>query len=358
MMETARRFSLPAEDEVGEPPAYTPFPRPEEQSIDAGAGAPIVRAQAPQLVVNPSDPRSHFTRQYFGNSPPVPPPRPDVSSGPLPVNPRLPPRLNMGYDQMEVAPHRTPRSQMSLTQLNHVGGTLPRSTSVAPRSAHEESALHRPVTTGVFAHTPPGPAANTISYSTLRGSSSGSNWRNQYAPDGLLSSWPTARPGDGYPGVIAQQTPAVVSMTCPACRNTGWLSSRIPCSCPMGIAAKSQHSSRPLHTAVLNFLEDFLGPEPSPYQHHQAPYNQQIHSHSSHHYQQQPQYFHTAHGDSAIPAYAFLIPGTGALCPNCAGRSYFRKPEMQAHSATREIEAEFGGPPPPCTVCCDNGRLR
>ncbi|KAJ1896161.1 hypothetical protein LPJ71_006597, partial [Coemansia sp. S17] len=88
------------------PPEYSQFPLPEEQSLDAGAGAPIVRAQPPHLVVNPSDPRSHYARRFFdnGHAPPELPRRVEVSSGPIPVNPRLPQRLNVGYEQLETTP--------------------------------------------------------------------------------------------------------------------------------------------------------------------------------------------------------------------------------------------------------------
>ncbi|KAJ1895767.1 hypothetical protein LPJ66_004391 [Kickxella alabastrina] len=327
MVATANRLSFMDEEA---PPTYTLFPRPEEQSIDAGAGAPIVRAQAPHLVFNPSDPRSQHTRNFYGgdNAPLVPPRRTDVAAGPIPVNPRLPQRLNAGYEQMETALHLTPRMQPSPTQL------------------------HQPITTAIFSHAPPGPADGTVSYSTLRDAPTtarvfqgpgtvGRHWQQRHRPDALVSSWP-ARHGNtaGYPGMPHT---TVVAVNCPACRNTGWLGSRTQCSCPMGVAARGQ-LARPPQSSLLGFLEDMLTPHLSSYSSHAAQQHQHPFSHGG--------------GGGTTPAYAHSIPGLGALCPHCTGRSYFRNAGAQALPAGRELERQYGGPPPPCEVCGNRGRLR
>ncbi|KAJ2288396.1 hypothetical protein IW139_005439, partial [Coemansia sp. RSA 353] len=106
-----------------DPPAYTPLPGAHEESLDAGAGTPIVRAQAAHLVINPSDPRSNYTRSYRASpgSSPVPhlPRRGNANSGPVPMNPRLPSRLNAGYERMGPAPHLSPRIRVSLPLMQH-----------------------------------------------------------------------------------------------------------------------------------------------------------------------------------------------------------------------------------------------
>ncbi|KAJ1644695.1 hypothetical protein J3B02_003302 [Coemansia erecta] len=320
-----------------EPPSYTPFPRPEEQSLDAGAGAPIVRAQPSQIVINPSDPRSHFARQFFGNSniPPLPPRRAETP-GPVPINPSLPSRLNAGYEQMETPPHLTPRAQPSISQLTqptvHVGAVT-----------SDASPLNRPVTSGVFQNCAPGPAIGNVSYSTLRDTPTSlhhvrgqGHWSQRLYGDSSVSSWP-ARPVESE-RPSGTSTPAVVALSCPACRNTGWIGLRTPCTCPLGIAAKN-HGPRVLQSSLLGILEDILAPS-------RYPGAQYAHQSSQSAVQAQPPASH-----------AHLIPGTGSLCPNCTGRSYFRNTEMLNHPVTREMERIYGSLPPPCSVCCDRGRL-
>ncbi|KAJ2227491.1 hypothetical protein H4R99_003689 [Coemansia sp. RSA 1722] len=333
-MATTYRQALIEEEE---PPSYTPFPRPEEQSLDAGAGAPIVRAQSSHLVVNPSDPRSHFARQFFGNSniPPLPPRRTETP-GPVPINPSFPARLNAGYEQMETPPHLTPRAQPSISQLTQ-------QTVRTGATASEASPLNRPVTSGVFQNAAPGPAVGNVSYSTLRDTPTSlhyvqgqGHWSQRHYGDSSISSWP-ARPADSEhpPGSL---TPAVVAFTCPVCRNTGWVGLRTPCTCPLGVSAKN-HGPRFLQSSLLGIIEDILAPGRYP----AAQYVQQNGQHAMQTQQPAP--------------YAHLIPGTGSLCPNCAGRSYFRNAEMLNHPVTREMERLYGSLPPPCAVCNDRGRL-
>ncbi|KAJ2789219.1 hypothetical protein H4R21_006798, partial [Coemansia helicoidea] len=98
-------------DDDDDPPEYTALPLPSEASLDAGAGAPIVRVQPQHMVINPSDPRSQYTRHYLahgaGAAPPPPPPA-AAASGPVPVlpRPRPPPRLGAlqeRFDPLRVA---------------------------------------------------------------------------------------------------------------------------------------------------------------------------------------------------------------------------------------------------------------
>ncbi|KAJ2690839.1 hypothetical protein H4R19_006412, partial [Coemansia spiralis] len=90
-----------------DPPEYTALPLPSEASLDAGAGAPIVRVQPPHRIINPSDPRSQYTRHYLAQTaggalplPPPPPPRPGSAvSGPVLVRP--PPRLGALLERID-----------------------------------------------------------------------------------------------------------------------------------------------------------------------------------------------------------------------------------------------------------------
>ncbi|KAJ1990765.1 hypothetical protein GGI25_003973 [Coemansia spiralis] len=131
------------------PPVYSLLPRSDETYIDAGAGAPIVRTQPSHIVVNPSDPRSQYTQQFYNNEhpPPIPPRRTDVTSGPMPVNPRLPPRLNVGYEQIETAPYLTPRTYGSLPHMQYgQSATINVSVPQVPSWQHRESnPLYQPI---------------------------------------------------------------------------------------------------------------------------------------------------------------------------------------------------------------------
>ncbi|KAJ2854103.1 hypothetical protein GGI22_004611 [Coemansia erecta] len=193
------------------PPEYSLLPRADETYIDAGAGAPIVRAQPPHIVVNPSDPRSQYSQHYFSNGgaaphpPPVPPRRTDTSSGPIPVNPRLPPRLNVGYEQIETAPHLTPR----------------------PHNHHMHS-----------------------SYPHSR--------RDWMGP--VVVSGPSAQRNRSYSASRYSPSQVTYNVVCPNCRNTGWVSSRMPCTCPVGNVAINSGSRPYGSSSLLGLLDDILNP--------------------------------------------------------------------------------------------------
>ncbi|KAJ1679306.1 hypothetical protein EV182_002318, partial [Spiromyces aspiralis] len=64
-MAASRTLDFDDEVPLTEPPKYTPFPGPGEETIDSGAGTPIVRVTPHHLVVNPSDPRHASTQSYY-----------------------------------------------------------------------------------------------------------------------------------------------------------------------------------------------------------------------------------------------------------------------------------------------------
>ncbi|KAJ1668539.1 hypothetical protein EV178_000212 [Coemansia sp. RSA 1646] len=254
------------------PPEYSLLPRDDETYIDAGAGTPIVRAQPSHIVVNPSDPRSQYSQRYYNNrgAPPVPPRRTETSSGPIPVNPRLPPRLNVGYERIETAPHLTPRTFNSLPHIrddrahaSSAGDSLYPNFRRGGRSQAERTHL--------LASTPAvesGPSPNRN-----RSYSSG---RSRHPP-------PRNMTNGNYPGLIAHrypphhpqntgyQHPVTYTVVCPNCRNTGWVGSRTPCSCPVGTVA-SNSGTRPYGSSFLfGLLDDILDPNSRLYPPHSHP---------------------------------------------------------------------------------------
>ncbi|KAJ2057103.1 hypothetical protein GGI17_005831 [Coemansia sp. S146] len=340
------------------PPEYSQFPLPEEQSIDAGAGAPIVRAQPPHLVVNPSDPRSQYARRFFhnGHTPPELPRRVEVSSGPMPVNPRLPQRLNVGYEQLETTPTQT---ELAQSPWPAIAGARPdllhtrRSDSGLPH-------LHVP-TIATPAHTPPGPAPGNISYSSLRDNPTSirvvSNTpgrcstpaypgaQHQYN-NSMLSSWPRYEIGNiGYGQHSGVAQPVTYSITCPSCRNTGRQSNGLPCHCPVGTVTQRTRA-RPQAPSLLGLLDNMLGPLIN--MPHSVPAASS--TYTSYH----PA--NTSQNDSNL-TYLQYVPGTGNPCPSCVGQSYFRNREVQNTPVARDIARRFGGTPPPCNVCGDRGRI-
>ncbi|KAJ2542616.1 hypothetical protein EV175_006042 [Coemansia sp. RSA 1933] len=242
------------------PPEYSLLPRSDETYIDAGAGAPIARIQPPHIVVNPSDSRSQYSQNYFtsgGVAPPVPPRRADTSSGPIPINPRLPPRLNVGYEQIETVPHLTPRTHNSQPRLQE-------DWAYPPHSQWERRTQPERLIPHAFAPTiVPGPSPQrNRSYSSNHG---------RYPP-------PPSQ-GVGYPGNAYHHPAVTYNVVCPTCRNTGWASSRMPCSCPVGSAA-SNSGSRTYgggSSSLLGLLDDILNPNsrfysPHPYNEHRGAY--------------------------------------------------------------------------------------
>ncbi|KAJ2516949.1 hypothetical protein H4217_004266 [Coemansia sp. RSA 1939] len=258
------------------PPEYSLLPRADETYIDAGAGAPIVRVQSPHVVVNPSDPRSHYTRQYFSSAgvPPVPPRqanhRQDASrqAASRQTTPRLPPRLNSGHEPTESAPPVAPRTHNSLP---HIRDDRAYASSVAGTSStraqpEEQRRLERPILSA--------PSLDAVSGPSAQRNRSYSSGRNSHAAQGIA-------PNGGYPGQIAPHYPPYqapygaypvsYAVVCPGCRNTGWLSSRTPCSCPVGAVA-SNSASRPYgSSSLLGLLDDLLNPNSRFY----APHSQQ-----------------------------------------------------------------------------------
>ncbi|KAJ2295784.1 hypothetical protein IWW55_005330, partial [Coemansia sp. RSA 2706] len=203
-----------------DPPEYTPLPGAQEESLDAGAGAPIVRAQPTHLVLNPSDPRSQYSQSYHASSgSSTVGPRHAVASGPVPVNPRLPSRLNSGYERMEPAPHLTPRARTSLPHMRD------------------------PIL-------PPRPTPGSITYSLLRDHPTVVRMLDGRLPP-PSSRWHSSNSS------CSPQAPAYAAM-CPACRNSGWLSYKVPCDCPVGAVVKKNHPR--FHSSLLTFIDDLLGP--------------------------------------------------------------------------------------------------
>ncbi|KAJ2778214.1 hypothetical protein H4R18_004738 [Coemansia javaensis] len=247
-----------------DPPAYTPLPLPEEESLDAGAGAPIVRTRPPHLVVNPSDPRSPFTRSYHAQS------GGGGSAGPMGAAPRPPARI------------QAVRIQAPLVQAPLVQAPRPR--------------IHTPRIHAPLVHAPRplvGAGLEPIRHAALRES----------------------------------------TMMCGVCRNSGWLFNRVPCACPAGRARRKAHPRS--HPSLLGFIDEMLSPPPPP---------------------------SVAGPQSAAPdrrtlPYLQHVPGPGTPCPNCLGQSYFRHPAARATAAAEEIRAWHGRTPPPCSVCCDRGRI-
>ncbi|KAJ2740925.1 hypothetical protein GGI20_005530 [Coemansia sp. BCRC 34301] len=345
------------------PPEYSQFPLPEEQSIDAGAGAPIVRAQPPHLVVNPSDPRSQYARRFFhnGHAPPELPRRVEVSSGPIPVNPRLPQCMNVGYEQLETTP-----TQNELTQAPWpaIAGTEPgllhtrRSDTGLPH-------LYAPTVT-TPARTPPGPVSGNISYSSLRDNPTsirvvsntlgrsgggmpaypGAQWQQRQYNNSMLSSWPRHDADGGSHGQhSAASQPIAYSVVCPSCRNTGRLNNGSACHCPVGTVAQRVRT-RPQAPSLLGLLDNMLSPlinmphsvpaAPSAYSGHYTP--------------------STGQSDNSLHYLAY-VPGTGNPCPSCIGQSYFRNREAQSTPVASDMARRFGGLPPSCSVCGDRGRI-
>ncbi|KAJ2792408.1 hypothetical protein GGI18_000428 [Coemansia linderi] len=348
--------SIELDDEP--PPEYSQFPLPEEQSIDAGAGAPIVRAQPPHLVVNPSDPRSQYARRFFhnGSTPPELPRRVEVSSGPMPVNPRLPQRLNVGYEQLETTPTQTELAQPPWPAISGARSErlhTRRSDSGLPY-------LHAPIV-ATPAHTPPGPAPGNISYSTLRDNPTSirvvSNASGRCATpaypgaqyqynNSMLSSWPrydASNTSHGqHPGAVQ---PVTYSINCPSCRNTGRQSNGLPCHCPAGTVAQRTRT-RPQAPSLVGFLDHILSPLVN--LSHSVPTTTSTYTSYR---PAQP-----GHSDNNL-AHLQYVPGTGNPCPSCVGQSYFRTREVQNTPMGHDMARRFGGPPPPCSVCGDRGRI-
>ncbi|KAJ1735324.1 hypothetical protein LPJ61_000610 [Coemansia biformis] len=265
-------------DDDDDPPEYTALPLPEEASIDAGAGAPIVRVQPPHLIINPSDPRSQFARHYHahggGDGGGVPPPQPRLTaaaSGPVPMRPRLPPRTGMTFERQEPV-----------------------------RIVH-------------------GPAG-----------SPGAVWGGVHGRPPRNASTPQV---------------TVYTVMCPVCRNSGLLFHKVPCSCPAG-RAKRKASPRGHSSSLLGFIDDMLGP---PQAHDRPPPGLVLHSGGAGPLDVAP--------GRRSPPYLQFVPGPGAPCPNCLGQSYFRNAGARNSAAAEEIRAWHGRTPPPCSVCCDRGRI-
>ncbi|KAJ2892312.1 hypothetical protein GGI21_002227 [Coemansia aciculifera] len=342
------------------PPEYSQFPLPEEQSIDAGAGAPIVRAQPPHLVVNPSDPRSQYARRFFhnGHAPPELPRRAEVSSGPMPMNPRLPQRLNVGYEQLETTP----------TQSELLQAPWPANIGSGPGMLHTRrsdsglSHLYAP-TVATPARTPPGPVSANISYSSLRDNPTsirvvnntpgrcggtpvypGAQWQPRQYNNSMLSSWPHYDATSGSYGQPSGATqPVAYTVVCPVCRNTGKQSNGLACHCPVGSVAQ-QNRLRPQAPSLIGLLDNMLTPLLN-LQHNlssSAPV-----AYGSSHYTPNDNGTH----------YLAYVPGTGNPCPSCAGRSYFRNHEAQGTSIAVDMARRFGGELPHCNVCGDRGRV-
>ncbi|KAJ2548772.1 hypothetical protein GGH95_006371, partial [Coemansia sp. RSA 1836] len=308
------------------PPEYSQFPLPEEQSIDAGAGAPIVRAQPPHLVVNPSDPRSQYARRFFhnGHTPPELPRRVEVSSGPMPVNPRLPRCLNVGYEQLETTPTQNELTQAPWPAIAGTGPELPHSCRSDAGLPH----LYAPIVS-TPARTPPGPVPGNISYSSLRDNPTsirvvgnapgqcggtpaypGAQWQQRQYNNSMLSSWPRH---DGASGSRSQHSgtsqPVAYSVVCPACRNTGRQNNGSACHCPVGTVAQRTRS-RPQAPSLMGLLDNMLSPlinmplgisaAPSTYGSHHTP--------------------STSQSDNNM-YYLAYVPGTGNPCPSCVGQS-------------------------------------
>ncbi|KAJ2849056.1 hypothetical protein IWW36_002912 [Coemansia brasiliensis] len=294
-MTTTRRNFM----DEDEPPAYTELPGAQEESLDAGAGAPIVRTRPPHLVVNPSDPRSMFSRNYhansLNNSSSTSPRRSGAAiPGPVPMSPRLPPRRQAGYEQMETALHSSPRTYTSLPHIRHT-------------NTHSYPLDHI--------------------YSSLRNNQNTVRVVNGVSPS-LGSRWHSA---GGSSSVIQ-------TAFCSRCQNTGWLFYKVPCSCPVGKAVKSSHPR--FHSSLLGFIDDLLGPVQQPY----------------------PSYINTdpslsgPSGRREAP-YLQYVPGPGSPCPNCMGQSYFRNSDARNTPAGRDVRGRLGRTPPPCNVCVDRGRI-
>ncbi|KAJ2794204.1 hypothetical protein H4R20_006302, partial [Coemansia guatemalensis] len=271
-----------------EPPEYTPLPLPEEESIDAGAGAPIVRAQPPQLVINPSDPRSQFAQQFRsgtdgnGTAPPLPR-RADVASGP--IDSRIHSQLTMGYEQMEQPPHMSPRTHASLPHMY-----------------------------SSYAHSQP--TDDDLRYPTLRDSRTSVRIVNN-SPSFARNYW-----HDGNGGGNSQS--GLCTVVCPVCRNSGWVFYKIPCACPVGSAVRKSRP-RPYHSSLLGFIDDLLAPQNSTYP------GQGYAAHGN------PNPVSRAGPDRQALPYMQHVPGPGSPCPNCMGQSYFRNDGASASSAARDV---------------------
>ncbi|KAJ2613389.1 hypothetical protein H4S08_002228 [Coemansia sp. RSA 1365] len=304
MATTQGRHLLDEDD----PPEYTPLPLPEEESIDAGAGAPIVRAQPPRLVINPSDPRSQFTRQFLGGTdsnetaPPLPR-RADVASGP--IDSRIHSQHSMGYEQMEQPPYMSPRTRASLPHMY-----------------------------GSYTHSLP--ADDDIRYSTLRDDRTSGRVVNN-SPYFARNHW-----HDGNSGSSSQS--GLCTVVCPVCRNSGWVFYKIPCACPVGATVRKSRS-RPYHSSLLGFIDDLLAPHNSTYRRQEYPARVNT----------TPVF--RAGPDRQSSSYIQHVPGPGSPCPNCMGQSYFRNNSVSATAAARDVREWLGGTPPPCNVCCDSGRI-
>ncbi|KAI8319498.1 hypothetical protein GQ54DRAFT_265207 [Martensiomyces pterosporus] len=295
----ASTYRKPAFDEEA-PPDYTPFPRPEEQSIDAGAGAPIVRTVPPHLVINPSDPRSQFAHQYFRGPNSSQLERPQAApSGPIPYNPHSQGQINGGYEQLETPNVLTPAEYAEHEPPENA-------TSQHDTSRYDENPLYRPVTANPpVSHPTAGPTAATTSYSSLR-------------------SNPTV---------------------CPTCRNSGWVRASVPCTCVAGVVARESYM-RPQHRSLFGLIDDVLNPQSHIYVPTVPP------APTSYYRPAPPQ-------NPQEPYFLQYVPGPGTMCPNCMGQSYFRNPQARGLPVTREMERHFNGhPPPPCSVCCDRGRIQ
>lgn len=332
---TYRNSSLIGDDDSPPPPEYSVLPRPEEKSLDAGAGAPIVRTQPRNRIINPSDPRSRYARQYrAGQStsqthpPPELPRRSNIrnvpASGPVPMSsPRLPPRR-----------HHQPHNN----NINHS-----RQSSTSPPTPRLPSRTSSPSSTRLHQH------PHHASPATTEGISSG--YRN--AQPQIIRNEMMSMPG-AYPN---SQSSMAAHATCPNCRNTGWMRPRIPCLCPVG-KAMIKSKARKYEKSLNRILDELMEPLP-PTSESARP----LHSSGASSNFAPPGRGTRGRDNSgghsySNAAYLQYVPGSGMPCPKCIGQSYFRNRQAQGTPAAREIGQWFNGSlPPHCSFCDDRGRV-
>ncbi|KAJ1948241.1 hypothetical protein EC988_005256, partial [Linderina pennispora] len=295
------------------PPTYTPFPRPEEQSIDAGAGAPIVRATPAHVVVNPSDPRSDYAREFFGTqNVTYPPSRSATIGGPLPRSRGVPPRLQFGYENMAGPQVRSSAPQTPDATGDATNPLYRPVTAEVPLTSQHVSTSVPPVPGRYMAVNDSRTQTRVVSQpSTLHyGSYPGHGHTGQPPAGPMPGSWGSGLQG-GY-SAVATLPANVTYSVCPHCLNSGWVRSSVPCNCVAGVVARDQFM-RPRPTNFFDAINGLFDPQrrtytvaygpappvpprsgaaPPPMPPRDIPY--------------QPEPFFAPH-----------VPGSGQLCPNC-----------------------------------------
>ncbi|KAJ1918192.1 hypothetical protein H4219_002749 [Mycoemilia scoparia] len=302
------------------PPNYTPFPGPEEVTLDSGTGTPIVRVTPAHLVVNPSDPRHYSTQSYYTELYNANRPRNSIPAGSVSHQntlrpPILPPRrtqsvnsLHSSQSAQDIADvagaansgsssHEAPLIQLDddeplpgstenvSSRPNQLYSPTNNNSSVSFRSHTPQLPPRRDSSTTTASNIPIPPPRTTSglhpSLSQPAHSAASGYGHYSHSPQRQPPSQPpqplsfNAGPTGSYqphvygptlgPPVVAHQQlsyPGVYYAQCKKCNDSGWRNNHVPCTCPAG-RRTLDNMTNSLYSDISRLFSSRPSPQPT-----------------------------------------------------------------------------------------------